>query len=117
MRFVPLAPLVFYSKIEPDHNILPLLSAHFTKRFSDQSFLIHDLKRQYALVYDLKQPYFAPLTINEAQEMLDRRPDDPYSELFQTFFDATTIPQRRNLRLQKYWMPKRYWKHIDEAHE
>ena len=30
VRFIELAPLVFYSKIEPDHNILPLLQRHFT---------------------------------------------------------------------------------------
>ena len=116
VRFSELAPKVFYSKIEPDHNILPLLAHHFRKRFSDQKFMIHDLTRQYALVYDLKQVYFHDLTPAEAQRLSAQRPDDPYQELFAIFFDATNIPERYNPRLQRYWMPKRYWKHIDEAH-
>ena len=116
VRFVELAPLVFYSKIEPDHNILPLLAHHFSKRFSDQKFMIHDLHRQYALVYDLHHTYFHDLTAAEADRLTAQRPDDPYQDLFAIFFDATKIPERYNPRLQRYWMPKRYWKHIDEAH-
>ncbi len=117
VRFIELAPMIFYSKIEPDHNILPLLQGHFVRRFSDQKFMIHDLKRQYALVYDLHTPYFTPLTIEEGEHLLTSKTTDPYQQLFAVFFDATTITQRRNLRLQKFWMPKRYWQHIDEAHD
>ena len=116
VRFVELAPLVFYAKIEPDHNILPLLVRHFSQRFSDQKFLIHDLRRRYALVYDLHNTYFHDLTSEEAARLTESRPDDPYQDLFAVFFDATNIPERYNPRLQRYWMPKRYWKHIDEAH-
>lgn len=116
VRFVELAPLTFYSKIEPDHNILPLLARHFSQRFSDQKFLIHDLRRQYALVYDLHNVYFHDLTNEEARRLTAGCPNDPYHDLFAIFFDATNIPERYNPRLQRYWMPKRYWKHIDEAH-
>lgn len=36
VRFKEIAPLSFYAPIELDHNILPLILNHFTRRFSDQ---------------------------------------------------------------------------------
>ena len=54
VRFKEITPLNFYASIEPDHNILPLLINHFTKRFSDQNFIIQDLKRNTAIIYNKK---------------------------------------------------------------
>ena len=52
VRFKEIAPLTFYSTIEPDHNIIPLIQSHFIERFSDQNFIVHDIKREIALIYN-----------------------------------------------------------------
>ncbi|ETI99568.1 MAG: hypothetical protein Q611_LSC00264G0001, partial [Leuconostoc sp. DORA_2] len=40
---------------------------------------------------------------------------DEYSSLWKCYFKSTTIEERKNLRLQRQMMPKRYWKHIFET--
>lgn len=41
--------------------------------------------------------------------------NDEYTDLWKTYFKATTIQERKNLKLQCRMMPKRYWKHILET--
>ncbi len=41
-----------YALINPDYNVLPLISKHFRSRHPDQSWLIYDLKRAYGIFYD-----------------------------------------------------------------
>ena len=55
VRFKEIAPLSFYAQIEPVHNILPIILNHFTIRFSDQNFIIHDLKREIAIIYNKRK--------------------------------------------------------------
>lgn len=114
VRFNEINPGCFYAQIEPDHNILPLLSAHFTKRFSDQSFIIHDLKRRTALVYNQKETYLHKLTLSESNVLANLNIKDPFQSLFKSYYDSTTIKERKNPRLQKSFAPKRYWKHLAE---
>ncbi len=68
VRFKEIAPLSFYSKIEPDYNILPLIIDHFTERFSDQDFIIHDLNREIALVYDKKSSFITHLSKDKSKK-------------------------------------------------
>lgn len=115
VRFHQIGPMMFYAKIEPDHNILPLLMHHFTTRFSDQYFIIHDLKRQYGLVYDQKSAYFIHITQAQSQELAHLANQDQYEQLFKIFFNAINIPERQNHKQQLSYMPKRYWKHLYEV--
>ncbi len=115
VRFKEVAPLTFYSPIEPDYNVLPLLINHFTKRFSDQNFIIHDLKRDSALVYNKDKAIITNFTKNEAEKFINSTSDKEFENLWSIFYKATDIEERKNLRLQRQMMPKRYWKHIFET--
>lgn len=115
VRFDQAGPGLYYAKIEPDHNVLPLLIGHFTRRFSDQQFMIHDLKRHYALVYDLHKPYFRDLTPADESKLLAWLPNDEFAQLFKVFFEAINIPERANAKQQLGYMPRRYWKHLPET--
>lgn len=115
VRFKEVAPMCYYATIEPDHHVLPLLSGHFTRRFSDQSFVIHDLKRHIALIYNEKEAYLQELTPEESLSLSSTHIKDGFEELFQAFYASTTIASRLNPKLQKRLMPVRYWKHLVEV--
>lgn len=114
VRFKEIALLTFYAQIEPDHNILPLLGKHFKSRFSDQRFIIHDLKRNFCLVYNLKELFYQKLSSEESSSLMKANIKDPFETLFNTYFKATTIKERANKRQQHAYMPTRYFKHLVE---
>ena len=114
VRFKEFAPLSFYSAIEPDHNILPLLIGHFVKRFQDQNFIIHDLKREEAIIYNKESVVISNLPKEKYKTFMSNCKNDEFENLWKTFFKATDIKERKNLRLQCQLMPKRYWKHMTE---
>ncbi len=114
VRFNQISSMIFYAKIEPDHHILPLIAPHFTTRFSDQHFIIHDLKRELAAVYDQKNMVIKPLSIEEGKNLLSLSRDDRYENLFKSFCISLTIEERINKRLQTQHMPRRYHKHLTE---
>lgn len=114
VRFKELAPLMFYAQIEPDHFILPLLMKHFVNRFSDQAFIIHDLKRQIALIYNKKDAFLQNLSEEEHLKLMKAPQSDPFLDLFKTYYKAATIEERINIRRRNAFIPRRYFKHLGE---
>ena len=114
VRFKEIAPMVFYAAIEPDHHILPLIMGHFKKRFSDQHFIIHDLKRQMAILYDTHEILLRYLTIEESERLAKAQIKDPFEALFKTYYEATTIEERAHSKRRYAHLPKRYEKHLVE---
>lgn len=114
IRFKEISPMVFYAAIEPDHNILPLIMGHFKKRFSDQHFIIHDLKRKTAIFYDTHDILLSYLTTDDSNRLAQTEINDTFEELFKTYYQSTTIKERYNPKLRNNYMPKRYYKHLVE---
>jgi probable DNA metabolism protein len=54
VRFQKTADDLYYAIIEPDYNVLPLLTEHFENRYADQRWMIYDGKRKYGIFYNLK---------------------------------------------------------------
>jgi probable DNA metabolism protein len=115
VRFREIGPLQFYAKIEPDYHILPLLESHFVDRFKDQAFIIHDPTRCMALVYTKKESFLRMLSKEENEKLNTITIQDGFEDLFKTFYESVTIQNRLNPKLQKGFMPKRYWKNIIET--
>ena len=92
---------------------MELLGDHFKNRFSREYFIIHDISREKALIYN-KISYEIIHMDKETYEQLKSHKDE-YSNLWKTYFKSTTIEERRNPKLQARLMPKRYWKHILET--
>ncbi|EKQ51023.1 MULTISPECIES: TIGR03915 family putative DNA repair protein [unclassified Clostridium] len=113
VRFSYIDDKFLYSSIEPDNDILELLGDHFKNRFSNEYFIIHDISREKALIYNTNF-YEIVDTYNETYEKLKYH-NDEYANLWKAYFKSTTIEERKNLRLQCRFMPKRYWKHIIET--
>jgi len=114
VRFKEVAPLSFYASIEPDHNIIPLILNHFTRRFSDQNFIIHDLKRELAIIYNKESAIITDLKKEDSKVFTSSVADDEFEALWKTFYNSVNIKERENHRLRNRSMPKRYWTHLTE---
>lgn len=113
VRFNQIEEKLLYSSIEPDNDILELIGDHFKNRFPREYFIIHDISRQKALIYNTNFYEIIDMDM-ETYERLKFH-NDEYTDLWKTYFKATTIQERKNLKLQCRMMPKRYWKHILET--
>lgn len=122
IRFQQTADGIFYAHIDPDFNVLPLISDHFIKRYADQKWIIFDLKRKYGLFYDLDKveeitfDFTTEMSSNLnalPQQVLDPK-EELYSLLWKDYFRSTNIPARKNMKLHIRHVPKRYWKYLSE---
>lgn len=119
VRFEKLQDDVYFSKIEPDFNVLPLIVSHFKNRYQDQKWMIYDLRRHYGIFYDLNEVQFFEPAIEQTQQLkrtenLLHEEEIQYQKLWQRYFAKTNIPERKNLKLHVQSLPKRYWKYLTE---
>lgn len=112
VRFSQLKSGVYYSQIEPDNDIVGLLAPHFAERLSDEYWIIHDVKRNIGVMYNKKEWIIRDLNILEEISFQDGEED--YQKLWKEYFKTIAIKNKINPRLQKQYMPKRYWKHLIE---
>lgn len=117
VRFKKIKGNIFYSSIEPDHNVLALLAPHFAERLMDQKWIIHDLKRSLAAVYDTKKWILQTLyskTKDPFNTTMIKETDMDFENLWKLYFKHISIESKRNIKLQKQHMPARYWPHLTE---
>lgn len=112
VRFVKLKGEVYYCQFGPTFNQVPLLAEHFSERMHNQVWVIHDINRNIAVFYDTKTWY-----INEFYGLDEYVLDDDellYQSLWKTFHKHIAIEERINPKLQRSFMPKKYWKYLIE---
>jgi len=109
LRFRKLKNGIYYSKIEPDGNIIAFLAEHFAARLSDQPWIIHDAKRGICALYNTIEVVFTDEPIRLKEDF-----QDEFEALWKRYFDTIAIESRKNLKLQRKFMPKRYWKNLIE---
>ncbi len=112
VRFKLLEGDIYYAPVKPDNNLVALLAPHFAERLSDQNWIIHDVRRSIAAFFNKKDwliSEFAPgdLPDTAGAEM-------KYQKLWKEFFNTIAIPSRKNPRLQRQLMPRRYWEFLTE---
>lgn len=115
LRFHHLCGDVYYAPMEPDHNILCLIAPHFASRLADQNWIIHDLRRGIAAVYDQQDWVLTPVDSPELTQYSEE--EGIYQALWQRFFKQIAIEDRTNPKLQRRLMPARYWSHLVEKVE
>ena len=111
---------LYYSIIQPDFNVLPLISKHFKDRYADQRWIIYDARRRYGLYYNLAD--VATVEINFTAGMSDKEglatihdeKESFYQQLWQQYFSSVNIGARKNMKLHIQHMPKRYWRYLVE---
>ncbi len=115
---------LYFAEIEPDTDVLPLLGDHFAERFHDQTFAIHDLRRNRAVLHPAGGGWeiAAVGEGTHGEEGLDARagaagavaPVDGFEAMWRRYFDAMAIEERLNPGLQRNHMPKKRWRHLVE---
>ena len=111
LRFHKVGEGSYLADIEPIFRILPLVADHFADRFGDQMFVIRDLRHRMAVVYDLTEWYMTELSEEECVPYTGR---DEYVALWKTYYKTICIKERRNLKLQQHFIPKKWRKHLVE---
>lgn len=112
---------MFHAIIEPDFNVLPLISDFFKKRYADQNWLIYDIKRKYGLLYDrttISEVQLSPFETNaltKSEEIISvDEKEEHFQKLWKQYFKSTNIEARKNLKLHLQHVPRRYWKYLTE---
>ncbi|WP_010516659.1 TIGR03915 family putative DNA repair protein [Croceivirga radicis] len=120
VRFQLTKDQIYFANIEPDFNVLPLISKHFKNRYADQEWLIYDTKRKYGIYYDLHKVEMVDLELNEIHFNRTRKSEVfeeneyQYQNLWTNYFNSTNIKSRINKKLHQQHVPKRYWKYLSE---
>lgn len=111
LRFRKLSNGIFYSRIEPDNNIIMLIVGHFAERLSDQPWIIHDARREIFALYNTDEVI---LTNDSLGLSIENNEIGEFELLWKAYFHSIAIESRKNLKLQKQFMPRRYWKNMIE---
>lgn len=127
VRFQKSRDGVYFSAIAPKYNVIPLISGNFAERFHDQRWIIYDLTRHYGIMFKpggSSDSASACASGGGFQEVFldERRLEDGFlrredlapdelllEELWRGYHAAATIRERSNPRLQRNFMPKRFW--------
>ena len=124
IRFQKAKDGTYLAVVAPDHNVLPLITDHFSDRFNDQPWLIYDARRHYGFHYDGQQVIritfedegAVPFDLTNGKLQIDvlSSDDQLLQDLWRTYFKAICIKERMNPRKQLKDMPRRYWKYMTE---
>lgn len=120
VRFQCTKDKLYYAIIQPDYNVLPLISKHFKDRYADQQWLIYDASRKTGLYYDLNKveqvtmQFAADLNSNEQLKTIQDEDEGLYQKLWQQYFQSVNIKARKNMKLHVQHMPRRYWRGLVE---
>jgi probable DNA metabolism protein len=113
----------YIARCAPDHYVLPLLANHFFRRFGKTSWAIIDEKRNLVfLSRNGEKPVLhrANQTSAEgARQNSGAKPEhistsDEWKELWKNYHRSVNNETRANPRLQKQFIPRRYWKYLPE---
>ena len=114
---------IYFANIEPDFDVLPLISKHFRNRYTDQQWLIYDVKRKYGIYYNLERVELVSLDLSEihynrtGKSKAFTEGEYDYQDLWNNYFQSTNIKSRINRKLHTQHVPKRYWKYLSEKKE
>ncbi len=120
VRFRLTKDTIYFAVIEPDYNVLPLITKHFKNRYTDQKWLIYDLRRKFGIYYDLTRVEYISLELPEDIGITGANPEYfeaseiRFQKLWREYFNSTSIKNRTNMRLHVQHVPKRYWKYLSE---
>ena len=111
IRFMECESGALYAPFAPDNDISDLLAPHFRARLPEFPFLIHDVPRKKATVYDGINTFTAPL---ERAGIVLSADETGWQSLWKRYYKSVNIPSRERLKQMRGYMPVRYWKYLPE---
>jgi probable DNA metabolism protein len=124
LRFSPDGNGVYTARCSPDHYCLPVLARHFEGRFGNTPWAVIDEKRRICLFrFPPAQARLAQL--EEFSAMMEgagktgaasgnSAGEVPWEDVWRTYHRVINNESRKNLCLQRQFMPLRYWKYLPE---
>ena len=101
---------VYVANFSPDHNVLPLIANHFARRMPSHSFVIRDTVRNLAML----SHQGAWIVTDLPSDIVFDFSSDEFRVMWKDYWKTMAIRERLNPRLQRQYMPKRYWKNLTE---
>ena len=114
LRFMESENGALYAPYSPDNNITDLLMPHFVARFNSQKFVIHDVKRKIAGLYNGADWIMCPL---DQPEIVISDTEKSFEGLWKKYYSSVNIESRKHEKQMKGYMPVRYWKFLPEKHD
>ncbi|MDE6613532.1 MAG: TIGR03915 family putative DNA repair protein [Clostridia bacterium] len=111
LRFMESREGVLYAPYSPDNDITDLLMPHFAERFKSEKFVIHDVKRKFAGMYDGHE--WITGYAGEAEVYLSEY-EQAFKNLWKKYYNSVNIKERPHIKQMKGYMPVRYWKFLPE---
>ncbi len=111
IRFSKTESGIYYAKYYPDNDINALILPHFISRYKQMPFILHDLHN------DVISAYFNGKSKTIYKKINPLKITDEFQKLFKTYYDAVYIKERKNERLMRNFMPKRYHGNLPEKNE
>ena len=114
LRFMECSGGVLYAPYSPDNDITDLIMRHFTERLKSERFIIHDIKRKIAGIYNGRQWVIG--RVDEAEICLSEN-EKSFENLWKKYYKAVNIEERPHEKQMKGYMPVRYWKFLPEKND
>jgi probable DNA metabolism protein len=129
LRFRPDRAGIYIARCAPDHFVLPALAGHFELRFGGTPWAVIDEKRRLALVRlpgeetrlaggaaaAFAENAVSPDGAAPAEDAAQGAARDAWEELWRTYHRSVNNETRKNPKLQRQFMPERYWKYLTET--
>ncbi len=122
LSFESTADGIYFTNISPDHNVLPLISKYFRSRYSDNPWIIYDIKRKYGIYYngtgvemvtlDLSEMY----SLNEINAHLLQGETLDDHKIRTNYFKNAQITSLINRKLFVQPVPNRFRSYVQEKH-
>ncbi|QJR21254.1 DUF4130 domain-containing protein [Brevinematales bacterium NS] len=103
-----------YGPIEPTYHILPYLWTHFRRRLPHERWILHDVGRDVAVLFDKEIHWASGFVLQDTLPHLESEKEKEIQTLWKSFYQSIAIPERKNPRQQRQMMPKKYWKYLVE---
>lgn len=114
VRFMQTQSGALYAPLSPDNDLVDLLLPHFRARLPQTPFVLHDISRKKAAVYDGKNSFISYLG---AADVVISADEEQWQTLWKQYYKSVDIPARRRIKQMKGYMPVRYWKFLPEKQE
>ena len=111
LRFMENSDGVLYAPYSPDNDITDILAQHFAARFASNRFVIHDIKRKIAALYDGTE---IVMTYADDAEIYLSEYESYFENLWKQYYNSVNIAERPHEKQMKGYMPVRYWKFLPE---
>lgn len=113
IRFAETESGILYAPFAPDCDITAIIVNHFISRFRREKFVIHDVKRNIAAVYNGKDCIITPFSDPDLYLSDD---EEEMQKLWKEYYRSVNIAGREHLKQMRGYMPVRYWKYLPEKH-